>query len=444
MKLKNVSFEQWQRNHPPDHDDRWCRELYPFHVFSKIDFDDLKIGEEQCIEFNGINYYAQISKIELQDNDRFRTTFNIATFPKSKTQEWNNRKWNNSFQIVYTQDYDFITVFSKKEDPSREFVVRFMKGNFQRISENRSIPISELLFRTLILYISEDGFPGGKHYEKYLISKEGVRELPIHGQFHNNKTGYFSPIYSLGRDLWICYSFTEEKAHRIAFYNSNQCRRIIVIYCNPTYSNHHRCNYPETSIVSLYEFSNLISTVTRKKYEAHIRFLQNHLNPQGSYDSDSLLKEINNPTKVFYEILKSELMEALGVMKITPKNDLDFFHSLCALNLINAFLTGKRGNDHLNSRQEKLFKDMYSFKKYLSDIVTDRINHQVFSIPIFITKDLIIIEIKGFQFSFHNIPLNQTLLEYERSSQNKEITWKEKRLQPIAPLLFNYSRSLRN
>src|SRR6218665_155159 len=134
MKLKNLNFEQWQKNHTPDHNDKWCRELYPFSVFKNINFDNDLIDKEQQIDFSGISYFVTITKIELQENGRFRTTFDIATFPKSKTQEWKQRKWNTTFQIVYTPNNEFITIFSKKEDPSKDYVVRFMKGNFQKIN----------------------------------------------------------------------------------------------------------------------------------------------------------------------------------------------------------------------------------------------------------------------------------------------------------------------
>ncbi len=61
----------------------------------------------------------------------------------------------------------------------------------------------------------------------------------------------------------------------------------------------------------------------------------------------------------------------------------------------------------------------------------------------FITKDLTIIPISGFQFSFHSVPMNKTLKEFRKSENNKEIIWSGKRLQPIAPLLLNYSRAIR-
>lgn len=443
MKLENLNLDQWLKNHSPDHNDKWCRELYPFNVFRLINFDNNLINKEQILDFNSISYYVTITKIELQDNGRYRTTFDISTFPKSKTQEWKQRKWNSTFQIVYSQQFDFITIFTKKEDPSKDYVVRFMKGYFERINSEKSIPVSELLIRTLILHIVEEAFPGGKHNQEYEFSKEGVIDRPEHPQFPRKKTNYFAPIYSIGRNLWICYSFTEEKAHRLAFYNANQCQRLMVVYCNPSYTRHHRCNYEGTEIISIYELSEKVSYELRNKYEKQIRFLQNNLNLSEIINVDELLKEINHPKQEEYEIQKSDLMEAFGTMKILPKTETDLFHSLCCINLINAYLSRQRKGSQILDKDAKLFKNIYIFKSYLSQILTEQIKDKNFSAPLYIENSLIMIEVNGFQFSFHNVPLNETLENFSTSRHNIKIKWSGKRLQPIAPLLLKYSRGIR-
>ena len=443
MKLKNLDFNQWLQNHPPDHNDKWCRELYPFSVFKRIEFEHSYLNIEQKLDFNGITYYVILTKIELQDNGRYRTSFDISTFPKSKTQEWKQRKWNTTFQIVYSQEFEFITIFAKKEDPSKDYVVRFMKGNFEKINHEKSIPVSELLIRTLILHIVEEAYPSGKHNQEYEFTREGINDTPEHPQFPRKRVNHFTPIYSLERDLWICYSFTEEKAHRIAFYNANQCGRLIVVFCNPTYTRHHRCSYKGTEIVSIYELSEKVSSEVRSRYEKQIRFLQNHLNLPEEVNIQEVLIEIHNPKNEEYEIQKSDLMEAFGIMKIPPKNDKDLFHSLCCINLINAYLSRQRNGKQQSVKDNKLFRNMYSFKAYLSDILSERIKDKNFSAPIYIDKNQIIVEINGFQFSFHNIPLNETLQTYEESEENKSIEWSGKKLQPIAPLLLKYSRAVR-
>jgi hypothetical protein len=443
MKLKNVNFEQWLKNHSPDHNDKWCRELYPFNIFRLIHFDDTLINKEQKIYLNSILYYVTITKIELQDNGRYRTSFDLSTYPNSKKQEWKQRKWNTNFQIVYSQKLEFITVFTKKEDPSKDYVIRFMKGNFEKINNEKSIPISELLIKTLILHIAELTFPSGKHNQEFEFTSEGVNNRPEHPQFTRDKVDRFTPIYSIGRDLWICYSFTEEKAHRIAFFNANQCQKLMVIYCNPTYTRHHRCTYEGVEIISIYELSDIVSSEIRNKYESQIRFLQNHLNLPETINIDELLEEINQPKQEEYEIQKSDLMEAFGTIKIFPKTEMDFFHSLCCINLINAYLSRKRRGRQLLEKEKDLFKNMYTFKSYLSDILTARIKDGNLEAPLCIQNGLIIVEVNGFQFSFHNISLNETLENFSRSKDNRLIEWSGKRLQPIAPLLLKYSRGIR-
>ena len=442
MRVQNLTFDTWKLNHSPEHDDKWCRELYPFHIFRLIDFDESLIETVQRIKFNKVLYKVKVKKIEIQENKRYRTTFDIITEPTSKTQEWKQRRWNTTFQIVYTEDFKFITIFTKKEDPSKEYVVKFMKGNFQKIVENKSLPVSELLFRTLLLQLAEEGFTGGIHNEEFQIGANGIRELDEHYQF-KGKNSKYSPIYSISRELWVCYTFSEERAHRIAFHVANQANRLIVVYCNPTYTKHHRCKFQETSILSLYEFSNIISPEVRRRYENQVRFLQSHLNQFLVYDSKQLLLEIENPKFDFYEIEKSDLMEALGVMKIIPTNNLDLFHTLAAVNLINAYLSKQRKEKTLQDKDKNLFRNMYFFKTYLSDVLTDRIIKRDYSIPIYIDRELIIIEALGFQFSFHNVPMNEELKAYESSEYNKEIPWRGKKLQPVAPLILKYSHTQR-
>jgi hypothetical protein len=156
-----------------------------------------------------------------------------------------------------------------------------------------------------------------------------------------------------------------------------------------------------------------------------------------------LLHEIELPKKDIYEIDKSDLMEALGVMKIIPVDEFDTFYSLAAINLINAWISRKRVHDDKTIQEQKLFKNMYYFKTYLSNIITDLITKQSNFAKVYLKRDLAMVEILGFQFSFHHTPKNDTINSYEQNESNKEIIWTGKRLQPIAPLLLHYARTVR-
>jgi hypothetical protein len=163
------------------------------------------------------------------------------------------------------------------------------------------------------------------------------------------------------------------------------------------------------------------------------------MNTQEEYSEESLINEINHPKLENYEIFKSELMEAFGIMKITPTNNIDLFHYLSAMNLINSWVNQ---NKKKKSEAEKLFRDMYFFKTYLGNAVSEIIKNEKLDSRIYLENNLIIIEINDFQFSFHHVPLTEFLNNYLLSKENVEIKWSGKRLQPIASLIFRYTREI--
>lgn len=439
MRIKNCHFEKWSENHSDIHKDRKFRQLYPFAIFSQINFDKLNIGIEQIIQFNDLEYKCLISKIENTESNRLRATFTLVSNPKSNTQSWKKRFWDETFQIIYSKNYDFITVFTKKEDPSKDYIKRFYKGNFKKITKNRSIPLSDLLFKTLITTLSEDLFGKGDYYKEYKLLKNGYRKLEnINKEFKIKPNNFFSPIYSNARKLWVCHSFNEEKAHRIAFYNANQCNELYVVYCNPTYTRHHRCKYSNVHIVSIYEFVLINSEEITMNNFKQIRFLQNHLNEQKEYSNNELINEINDPKSENYEIYKSELMEALAIMKITPNSNYQLFYYLSAMNLLNAWIEEKK-----KEKKEKLFSNMYFFKTYLSKTLENLISGNNFGAKIYLKPEIVIIELNNFQFSFHHIKMSKKLNDFMNSKLNIKIDWKRKRLKPISSLLFRYSQQFK-
>lgn len=436
--LKNCNFETWAFNHSPEHKDRIYRELYPYSVFQRINFSENFLNKKQTIEFNKVKYFVEVLKIELQENEKYRTTFSLKTILKSTKHNWENRCWNEMFQIVYTTSNDFITVFTKNEDSSKDLLKRYFKGNFQKIYANRSKPLSDLLFRTLVLNLSEDLFGDGDLYYEFELKDTQVVNNEEHYQFKNKKSKY-SPLFSKGTELWVCHSFDEEKAHRIGFYLGNNTKKLYVIYCNPTYTRHHRCTYQNVEILSLFEFAFKHSKNVFNNYDQQIRLLQNHLNEQVLYSESDLLKEIENPIEEKYEIYKSELMESLGIMKIAPKKTDDLFLYLSAMNLLNAWINRQK---QTKTKKKKLFRDMYFFKTYLSNTISEMLNNEKLLAKIYLEPNLAMIEINNFQFSFHHVPLSDKMKEFLNSDKNIEIIWSGKRLQPIAPLLFRYARQL--
>lgn len=431
MKLNSLNFETWCKNHSSDHEAKWYRELYPFHIFQKIDFDDRQIKTEQIINLNGVQYTIVILTIESQENGRIKTTFDLKTNAKSNYFAWNTREWDNTFQIVYSREGYFITVFSKKEDPSKEIISKFLKGNFTKISLERSLPISVFLLKSLILNIAEEIYPNGDHYKSYDLVKNGLSDLPTQ-KFAKQLWDSFSPIYSVKRDLWICYSFNEDKAHRIALINANQCEKIIVVYSQPTITKHHRCKLPNSSVLSLQEFSSLMKPELYSNFERQISFIQNHLRVEMLQDKEELKNLIDREHKSDYPIRKSSINESLSLIKLTPRSKNDVFQILCSFNLLNAWLK--------SSVIEKNKRELYSFKSYLTPFLECLIDLKITGVSVYIENNFALVEIDEFQFSFHNISVSDNIENYKKSTLNEQIIWKGKKLQPIAELLFEYSK----
>jgi hypothetical protein len=439
MKLKNCTYSRWKQNHAEVHKDKIFRALYPYTIFQQISFDEKLIDQVQKFEFEFSNYEAVINKIELQENGRFRTALTLSTQHKTDFAKWKKRTWNEKFQIVYEQDYQFITVFTKNEDISKELLRCFFKGNFNKITKDKSLPISDLLMKALTLQLAESIFGEGDFDKRYDLFLPGVRNLKIPKSFEKGAKNVSSifPLYSKDRETWVFCSFDEERAHRLAYFNCNQCKNLYVIYCNPTYTRHFRCKHENVHVLSLFEFSYFKTKTLSNQYSEQIRFLQNHLNAIDEYSSNELLAEIENPKKTYYEIYKSELMESLGIMKLTPTSPNEFFLFLSSMNLLNAWINRSK---KLNA-SEKLFRNMYFFKTYLGNTITQIIKSKILlDSLIFIQKDLIMININNFTFSFHNVPVNKVINDYINSDKNVDIKWTGKKLQPISPLIFRLAK----
>jgi hypothetical protein len=441
MKINNLEFQTWCKNHSETHDTKWCREVYPWIVFKEIDFEIEMINKSQRISFNFGDYDVTLLSIELQSNGRYKATFHLKSIFNEQEADWEYRKWDTIFQIVYSQEGEFITIFTKKEDPSKELVSKFMKAKFDDITKMKSRPISELLFKSLISYIVEMTYPDSLYLKKFNVNPEVE---PKNKLFHI-KSKYIYPLFSMGKTHWLFSSFSEEKAHRIGLWLSEQCEKITIVFCNPTYTRHHRCNNKNVEIISLFELFSKISHGIREQFEKQIIFLQNHLNLPEYIPSEVLYNEISIPKHAEYEIKKTELLEALSIMKIPITNKYEAFYFFAGMNLVNAWLSRKR-KFVIDSKYERLLKDMYSFKMYVKERIIEVISSGMDGIKISIQNNLVLIELFDFHISFHSIPINDKtentiLLHFINSPENRYIEWNEKRLQPIAPLIFSLARN---
>src|SRR6266567_4825657 len=124
----NVTFGRWCQNHAETHKARWCRELYPWRVFETLDYRDNLLGTKQIVFFDGADYEAVLRERTRQPNGRIRYTVDLSTQPRSRTWSWTIRVWKTTFVLIATPQDDFITLYTKNQDPSLKLVADFMAG----------------------------------------------------------------------------------------------------------------------------------------------------------------------------------------------------------------------------------------------------------------------------------------------------------------------------
>ncbi|MDA9872616.1 hypothetical protein N9C25_00165 [Saprospiraceae bacterium] len=440
MKLQDCNFKTWIDNHDSDHSDISFRSLYPYNTFEQILFDKSLINEIQVINYAESDYKVILEKIELQENKRFRATFELQTNHEKNETKWSKRSWNERFQIVYTLKGKFITAFTKNEDSSKTFIKKFYKGNFERISNNKSEPVSNLLFKSLVSKLTESIFSEGEFGRMFVKESPGIRNLriPTYLTKYVKRVPITFPVFSIERKIWLFYTYDEKDAHELAYLNCSQCEELYVIYSRPVYTKHHRCLHKGVHVLSLLEYIYIQSKSINSEYIEQVRFLQRNLELPITPNKKELRKEIHNKINKKYPIDENDLLEALAITKIMPLSKKDLRIFLASANLINSWLANQRINDKSN----KLFRNMYYFKSYLAKATSAMIsNNNYFESNLYIDNNLIMFEIEEYQYSFHSVPKTDTMKAYEQSLDNKEIIWSKKRLQPIASPIFQLEKS---
>lgn len=447
MRISGVNFQTWCRNHARDHDARWCRQLYPWRAFAAIDYGKNNIDTEQIVESGGIKYTAILRAVYIGDNSRLNFLIDLTTGARSNTARWKNIPWNSRFHLVATIDGNFITLFTEKRDPAKSLLGSFMAADFANIEAHRCLQYSNLLFRSIVSYRAEELFGVQDNSAPFLWNPSGARKLDPHPQFRNSVRQIpLYPLWADGRRLWVTAQWTEEKAHRFALYNANQCMELIVVYCHPTFSRHHRCVYEGTKVVSLLSFVSGSPDRRRSLFHRQARFLINNLqiqeikNKKTTKGSRTITDEIialRNTKKL--EIPVSLLREAKSGLEfeITSVGDAAYFFS-CA-NLINAALTGQYG---VGSIPTSLSKGVHSFKARVSHVAESLIQNPIEGIEIYFDQHLMYVKIDRIQFSFHAIAHSETIRRFIRSAENKQQDWSGIRLQRISPIVLDWGRAM--
>tara|TARA_B100000614_G_scaffold256412_2_gene274928 strand:- start:149 stop:685 length:537 start_codon:yes stop_codon:yes gene_type:complete len=149
-------------------------------------------------------------------------------------------------------------------------------------------------------------------------------------------------------------------------------------------------------------------------------------------------REIHSPKQQSYIIQKSHLMEAMTLLNLLPTNENEMFFYLCAMNLINAWINAQRKQKQRT--QDKKLKSLYAFKNRLADVLEYQLKTDSLLAKVYIDGSLVMLEIHGYQFSFHAVKIGGLLSIYRDSQRNEHIEWCGKRMQPIASLVYELGK----
>jgi hypothetical protein len=437
MKIHSVSLEAWLGGHPPEHDDRLCREVYPWAVFERLDYTKRMRNRVQETGLGSERFFATVIDCEPGRENRLIFKIRLET-PRDENPKWWHGVWSDLFHLIVEPDGRFVTLFTKRGDPSKKLVKNFMRGDIQSVATVRSLPVSRMLFRTLLDSAAADIFGELQPYVRYTIAPGRCRfALPDAPPY------VFEPFRSRS-DLWVLHSFTEEKAHRLALGIAGACKRIVVVYCHPTFTRHHRCADASVDVVSGSRFLSMGSAVVRSRYLRQTQFLVNHLRSpavtQSNESEGELRTRILSGKEASSEVTTSELREVKAGLGRIISTTGDAAYVLACANLLNAALNKKL---HLYKGRERLDKDVYAFKAELGASIQQLVRSPLTDVHVYVAPDdLVLVRVHGIQFSFHAVPQTGYLRSYVKSHASVPQEWSGIRLQPIAPLVLRWARAL--
>jgi hypothetical protein len=118
MKIHSVSFEAWLGGHPPEHDDRLCREVYPWAVFERLDYTKRMRNRVQETGLGSERFFATVIDCKPGRENRLIFKIRLET-PRDENPKWWNGVWSDLFHLIVEPDGRFVTLYTKKDDPSK-------------------------------------------------------------------------------------------------------------------------------------------------------------------------------------------------------------------------------------------------------------------------------------------------------------------------------------
>jgi len=393
----------------------------------------------QDIRVDGVPYEVTVQDQFEGKNGRPNYLLHVFTPQVEPWREWGRRSWNSVFQLVVGDDGHFITLFTKKRDPSKKLLGAFMRGDFSLVEVERSRELSALLLRSLISYMADSAYPAVRPHATFPWSPTPKRGVAPHADLPVRPRP-LAPLLSDDRELWISCHFSEEVAHRYAFRVASQCRRHVAVYCSPTFTRHHRCGYDGTEVISLPAYLARGGRAHVHRYLPHLRFLLNHLRRRGDQiargDPGGLQQSIVERRAEGRPPTLAEVQEAKAGLELVVLCAEEAAYFFACANLLNAAMGPARADLGLP-------KEVYSHKSHVGAVMEDVLELEIPDTVVWReANNITFVQVLGVQFSFHAIPLTDRLRALLSASGASESRWGGLRLQPIAGEVLRWGRAL--
>lgn len=406
------------------------------------------------IEYKENIYYFEICDIKILEwNKRKRWNFMIHFRPEEIKNEWHNLVTAFTDIVVVTEkNFYFVTAYplghNTEEYYLKKILQLFVERKFDELKPYASEHLCELLSTFLICNIcSESG-----NFSDFLT-------------IAHDKKGKEKLVVAANESTLIFYAFDKQSANLLAREMDNVYDNVLVVYfVNLNFEEQIKnrdIKREHTMTISIKEFMDSMNVTPEKKrkYELGISYLLHIMNNEDYswMQKESQIKDeilLSNEDNV-YDISESLLQDALNILvENHPQDKLDVFHFLCASNLINAYMSSynkkykyiyKSEVDEYNERR------MWSFKKHIFNTFEEWKREDNDCVHFSFTKTeeekmmlLANITIEGEYYQFKFMAMGNDFIDHmhEMGINDKGIAMKRK-LQPIAPLLLEYSLCLR-
>ena len=426
MHLEGVNFSNWLGS--PGHagkdpEERWLRELYPWPVLAQVECDSSGIGIVQRISHDGVDYRVTLRAVTWQPR---HCTFKYRLFVESDGLGWHSRSYSDVFEMTGTPCGEFVTLFhSKTEEPLERIARAFFHGRSADIDPRQlqTLAVSRFLTASLASRVIEEAYKGS-----------GLEHYPATRLY-----GRSAPMFARGNDIWIGQRFFSDGAYAWARECSPRAAKVVGVYLADSKQQIRTALPANAEVRSMAEID---ANELDGRYEQLIRMLYRRFDaPRPVMDSSILDETVRGQREAAHiAIADADVHESLAALRRRCESKNELRYQLAAGVLLNAWIEQEVSLGYVKR------KKFYAFKAPVTQLVEWAVGAQLPGVVVWAENAggakgrVTFVRIDGVDFSFSALPIARDLIGPMESG----CTWSGVRLKPMAPLVLQWARMLRD